>query len=119
MSIASIPPVLLPKVRSAEIMRAANGMPCALRLPGICNHNPQTTVFCHLPGLGKSHASKVSDLHGSFGCSACHDAIDRHTYHLHGLTDAMVLDAMLRGLCETQARMIGLGVIKIKGGKIV
>lgn len=119
MSIAGVPVVLLPKVRSAAIMQAANGMPCSLRLPGICNHNSATTVFCHLPGIGKSHASKVSDLHGAFGCSACHTAIDTHGWEARGLTPAIVLDAMLRGICETQSRLVGLGVIKIKGGKII
>lgn len=111
--------VLLPKVRSDAIMKAAAGMPCSLRLPGICNHTNATVVFCHLPGLGKSHASKVSDIHGAFGCSACHTAIDTHSYQKRGLTDAIVLDAMLRGLCETQARLIGLGIIKVKGGRII
>jgi hypothetical protein len=119
MSIAGVPPVLLPKVRSTAIMQAANGMPCSLRLPGICNHDPRTTVYCHLPGIGKSHASKVSDLHGAFGCSNCHQAIDQHTYSQKNLTDAMVLDAMLRGLGETQSRLIALQVIKVKGAKIV
>lgn len=108
---AHTPVVLLPKVRSDQLMASAMGMPCSLRLPGICNHNPATTVRAHLPGIGKSNASKVSDLHSAYACSACHDAIDRFTWEKRGLTAAMVLDAMLRGLCETQARDVGLGLI--------
>lgn len=105
------PVVLLPKVRSSAIMGAAAGLPCSLRLPGICNHNAATSVMAHLPGIGKSHASKVSDLHVAIACAACHDAIDRMTYDRHGLTAAMVLDAMLRGHCETQARLVALGIL--------
>jgi hypothetical protein len=112
-------PALLPKVRSDAITQSASGQTCSLRLPGICNHNVMTTVFCHLPGIGKSHASKVSDLHGAYGCSACHDAIDRWTWEKRGLTEAMVLDAMLRGLCETQARMVGMGIILVPGAKVL
>ncbi len=115
MSMMHLPPVLLPKIRATAIMQAAQGMPCSLRLPGICNHNNATTVMAHLPGIGKSMGSKVSDLHTAFACSACHTAIDTHSYENRGLTGAMVLDAMLRGHAETQARLVGLGIIKVKG----
>lgn len=112
-------PVLLPKVRSRWIMDAAAGQPCSLRLPGICNHNSATTVTAHLPGIGKSIGSKVSDLHTAFACSACHTAIDTFGWEKRGLTAAMVLDAMLRGHAETQARMVGAGIIEVKGMEIV
>ncbi|MDB6151488.1 MAG: hypothetical protein JWQ44_2936 [Chthoniobacter sp.] len=104
-------PLLLPKIRSESIMAAAEGMQCALRLPGICNHDSSTTVNAHLPGIGKSSRSKVSDLHSAIACAACHDAIDNHTYQRRGLTPAIVLDAMLRGHCETQARWVAMGLI--------
>ncbi len=114
-----INPALLSKVRSDRIMDAAMGQPCSLRLPGICNHNPQTTVTAHLPGIGKSMASKVSDLHTAFACSACHDAIDRFGWEKKGLTAAMVLDAMLRGHAETQARLVDMSIIIVPGAEIV
>jgi hypothetical protein len=113
-----LPPVLLPKVRSERIMSSASGMPCSLRLPGICNHNPATTVTAHLPGIGKSMGSKVSDLHTAFACSACHTAIDTFGWERRGLTAAMVLDAMLRGHAETQARMVHMGVIEISDARM-
>lgn len=110
--------ILLPKVRSQALRDSAEGMECSLRLPGICNHNPETTVLAHLPGIGKSMASKVSDLHCAFACSACHDAIDRHTYEKRGLTAAIVLDAMLRGHCETQAWWVKLELLSVKNGVV-
>ncbi len=110
--------VLLPKIRSQLLRDSANGMPCALRLPAICNHNPETTVLAHLPGIGKSMGSKVSDIHSAFACSACHDAIDRHTYEKRGLTNAMVLDAMLRGHGETQAWWVKMGLLTVKNALV-
>lgn len=111
--------VLLSKVRSAKLMKGARGMPCSLRLPMICNHDPDTTVSAHLPGIGKSHGSKVSDLHTAFACSACHAAIDTFGYERFGLTSTIVLDAMLRGLCETQARHLMEGNIVVPDGRII
>lgn len=108
-------PALLPKVRSKAIMQAASGQPCSLRLPGICNHNRDTTTTAHLPGIGKSMGSKVSDLHVAFACSACHDAIDRDGYERRGVTKAEAFEAMLRGHCETQARLVDLGIITAAG----
>lgn len=112
-------PVLLPKVRSEALMRSAQGQHCALRLPGICNHNPATTVLAHLPGIGKSMGSKVSDLHTAYACFACHSAIDTFGWERRGLTAAIVLDAMLRGHAETQARQVGMGLILVPGMAVV
>jgi hypothetical protein len=114
-----INPALLPKIRAPLIMSAAAGQPCSLRLPGICNHNPTTTVTAHLPGIGKSMGSKVSDLHTAFACSACHTAIDTFGWEKRGLTAAVVLDAMLRGHAETQARLVGMGIISVEGGAVI
>lgn len=111
-------PALLPKVRAPRLMDAAQGQPCSLRLPGICNHNPTTTVLAHLPGIGKSMGSKVSDLHGAFACSACHTAIDTLGWERRGLSGAMVLDAMLRGHAETQARWVDMGLLWAEGMKV-
>lgn len=104
--------VLLPKVRSDRLMASAHGQPCSLRLPGVCNHNPATTVGAHLPGIGKGVGTKVSDLHIAYACSACHYAIDGFRWEKAGLTAAIVLEAMLRGHCETQARWVAMGLIE-------
>lgn len=112
-------PVLLPKVRSDLLMQSARGQACSLRLPGICNHRNETVVLAHLPGIGKSMASKVSDLHTAYACGACHTAIDTFGWERRGLTAAIVLDAMLRGHAETQARMVGMGLILVPGMAVV
>lgn len=51
--------------------------PCMIRIPGICNHNPETTVLAHfrmssLSGFG----FKPPDLIGAWACSACHLYVD-------------------------------------------
>lgn len=114
-----INPVLLPKVRSDGVMAFAAGQSCALRLPGICNHDRATTVMGHLPHPGKGVGTKGSDIHAAFVCSACHVAIDTHAYEKHGLTAAVVLDAMLRGLAETQGHMLAAGLIVVPDGELI
>lgn len=52
-----------------------------VRLIGICNHNPETTVLAHIrmPGIS-GIGIKADDLLGAWACSSCHDAIDRRSH---------------------------------------
>ena len=60
-----------------SLPESARGQHCTIRLPGICNANPETVVLCHLPNTGLSGVGmKPNDLLACFGCSACHDVID-------------------------------------------
>lgn len=104
------------KVRSPKITQAARGADCTLRLPGICTFNPETVVFAHAPGGGKGMATKVSDLHGAFACSACHDAADRRNA---GVDEADLLRAWLRAIEETQGQLAERGVIVVPGAKLI
>jgi hypothetical protein len=45
-----------------------------VRIPGVCNWNPETTVLAHIGGAGMG--MKADDIHGAHCCSSCHDAID-------------------------------------------
>jgi len=65
-------------VRSKKIRKSAQGQDCQVRLPGICNFNPETTIPAHV-GSGGGMGSKVSDIHMAYCCSSCHDEIDRRT----------------------------------------
>lgn len=65
-------------IRSKKIRESARGQECQVRLPGICNFNPETTIFAHI-GSGGGMGSKVSDIHGTYCCSSCHDELDRRT----------------------------------------
>lgn len=62
------------------IRKAAKGQRCQVRIPGICNHNPETVVLAHYRLAGTCGTGiKPSDLLGAFACSSCHDAIDGRT----------------------------------------
>ena len=52
----------------------ARGRDCQIRIPGVCNRNPETVVLAHLPSFGIS--IKSHDYHAALGCSDCHDAVD-------------------------------------------
>ena len=62
-----------------NLRQEANGRQCTVRLPGICNRNPETTVLAHMNEksmFGVGMGQKVDDLFGCWACSDCHDAID-------------------------------------------
>ena len=63
----------------SKLRKSAKGRECQIRIPGVCNGNPETTVLCHLPGGGMGR--KQPDLFAAFGCSACHDEVDGRTNH--------------------------------------
>lgn len=66
----------------STITESARGEECQIRLIGICNRDPATTVWCHANGsaAGKGIGMKSHDLLGAYGCSACHDAYDRRQF---------------------------------------
>ena len=61
-----------------RITKSARGEECQIRFPGICNHNPETTIWAHANSLaaGKGVGKKSLTLLGSYACSACHDLVD-------------------------------------------
>ena len=75
-----------------------------VRLPGICNHNPETTVLAHVRLAGVSGMGiKADDLLGAWCCSACHDAIDRRSNM--DLDRDYVRLAHLEGMVRTIAKL--------------
>ncbi len=58
----------------SKIRKAARGQECQVRIPGICNFNPETTVLAHRPG--GPMGGKTPDYQGAFCCLSCHDIID-------------------------------------------
>jgi len=52
-----------------------------IRLSGVCNGNPETTVLAHYRLIGISGAGmKSPDEIAAWACSDCHDAVDRRRY---------------------------------------
>jgi len=61
----------------SKLRQSARGKSCLVRIPGVCNHAPDTVVLAHLNGGGMG--TKHDDLFASFCCSSCHDEVDRRT----------------------------------------
>ena len=92
-----------------NLRELAKGKDCLVRLPNVCNFNPETTVLAHIRNAWFSRGSKPPDICGVWSCSSCHDEIDRRTRKIDNLTlAAWVLDALCRQLHEYDK----LGVLK-------
>lgn len=96
------------RIQSKKLRDSARGRDCTLRLPGVCNFNPETTVLAHLPCGMKGVGMKSPDNMAVFACSSCHDAIDGRSR-----VDVDAFD-LLRALAETQAYWLEKGLIVVK-----
>lgn len=97
-------------VRSAAIRAAARGQRCTLRLPFVCNGNPETTVLCHSNNGrdGKGMGIKASDDRAAFCCSACHDVLDGRARRPHGVTREILLEEFERAVAETRSALASM-----------
>ena len=79
---------------------------CQIRLPGICNFDPATTVLAHYRLMGISGMGmKSPDPLGAHSCSSCHSFVDSHH-------DDATKVAFLEGVLRTQAVLMRDGIIK-------
>ncbi|HGF7373656.1 TPA: nuclease domain-containing protein [Vibrio cholerae] len=92
--------------RSCKIMKSAKGEDCTLRLVGICNFNPETTVAAHV-GVRRGMAIKCGDNMVVYACSSCHSAIDSAG------RDQYASDK-LRAIEETQEKLIEKGLLVVE-----
>lgn len=93
-----------------NLRKAARGRGCMVRLPGICNHNSETTVLAHVRLAGVSGMGiKADDLLGAWACSECHDAVDRRR-HVDLDRDTVRL-AHLEGVVRTIAQLRKEGLV--------
>jgi hypothetical protein len=100
-------------MRSNAIRLSAKGEECTFQLPGVCSHNREETVLCHLPDESHGMARKSDDISAAYGCRSCHDAIDgRVAYDWEPGEREWYLR---RAMSRTWRRLIQKGVIKIAG----
>lgn len=95
-----------------KIEQLARGQQCFLRFPAVCNHNPETTVLCHIRrgGLG-GMGIKPNPLAALPACSSCHDALDGRAKSAHSRAQ---MDAeALRGLLQWHDHLLREGHIHI------
>lgn len=89
-----------------KITKAARGRECEIRLPGVCNGDTATTVFCHFRPIGISgFGYKTPAPIGAFGCSSCHAVVDT-------TKDAEIQLAFAHGVMRTINTLWQEGVIK-------
>lgn len=89
-----------------NLRKQARGRPCMIRVPAVCNGNPETVVLCHLRMVGiTGMGMKANDLLGAWGCSDCHRYVDTHG--IDGRT------ALLEGMARTQAVLLSEGIINV------
>lgn len=84
------------------LRKAARNRPCQIRIPGICNGDPDTTVLAHyrLPGTC-GVGMKPPDEQAAHSCSACHDEVDGRTFSgMHTKTELRLYHA--EGVFRTQ-----------------
>ena len=78
----------------------AKDKPCQFRVPGICNHDPATSVWAHVNRGGISGiGQKAPSICGGVACSDCHDWIDGRSNRASMSTDprdSMILEGVLR-----------------------
>lgn len=65
--------------QNRRLLDLARGMPCLMRVPGVCNRDPATTVAAHSnQGIhGKAGARKADDHWSCWACSSCHTWLDQ------------------------------------------
>jgi len=106
-------------IRSCAIREHAKGKNCTIRLPGICNGDPSTTVFCHLndSAFGKGMGQKATDLAGFHGCFACHAYVDTGHGTKPLMSDAELEKAMMVAVVRTWTMLVNDGVLALKTDK--
>ena len=94
----------------SKIRKSAKGEECQVRLAGICNFNPETTVLAHLGGGGMG--TKMPDLFGAYCCSSCHDVIDGRVKT--EMPRSEVMADFVGGIFKTQKILLDKGLLVIK-----
>lgn len=93
--------------KMTPIRKSAQGEDCLIRIPGICNANPETTVLCHDNRLssGKGMGLKAPDTEAAYGCSCCHDVLDGRRPRPEWLTIDMLWALFDLGVERTHQRL--------------
>lgn len=107
---------MIPKqqpVRSQALRQSARGQPCTMRVPGVCNRDPDTSVLAHPPVDNGGVGTKGNDSDGAIVCSECHDAIDRRSHH--GVPREELLECWIRARQETDRIWREMGLLKVEG----
>ncbi len=81
-----------------ELRDLARGQPCQANVPGVCNYDDSTSVWCHSDEQrhGKGKGIKAADPFGAICCSACH-----HWMHTDRIASRSEKQAVFRDAFES------------------
>jgi hypothetical protein len=93
-----------------DLRKEARGRECQVRLPGVCNFNPETTVLAHIRMSGISGMGiKAPNILGAWCCAACHSVADRQ--QKTDLDPDFVRMCFYEGVFRTIAKLIEEGKV--------
>lgn len=100
-------------LHSKKLRNSARGEECTINAP-MCNGDRDTTVLCHFQFEGGVMGGKESDLSAGYGCSACHDYVDRRAkWGGELISQADYFFYCGRSVIRTHKRMHETGVLKV------
>jgi len=93
----------------SKLRDLARGKLCQIRVPGICDGNPETTVLAHYRLSGLSGMGiKAPDWAGAYSCARCHSMVD--SGRSANFTRAELKQMHLEGVLRTLAMLEHDGV---------
>jgi hypothetical protein len=100
--------------KTTPIRQSAKQEACTIRIPGVCNNDPATVVWCHENSYaaGKGMGLKAKDEHGAYGCCACHAVYDGQAPRPPGLTKEDVDTYFARGKHVSRLILQQKGLLK-------
>ena len=98
-------------VRQNKYTKAAKGQECQIRIPHVCNNDPETVVLAHLDDLQFQAGHKSLDIHGAFSCYACHNAVAGLSGSTHSHTTEELKLMHLQAVIRTQMIFVQMGLI--------
>ena len=95
----------------SAITKFAEGQPCTIRLPGICNYDSATSVWHHINSVrwGSGRGLKSPDVCGVIGCSDCGNVLDRRVKT--DLDRDFVMKHVMEGHLESIAMLVKAGIV--------
>jgi hypothetical protein len=100
--------------KRTPIRRSAMGEDCDLNIPGICNYDTNTTVWCHsnLYADGKGMAIKANDEAGCNGCANCHAFYDGGWTNYPGWTRELVEQRFATARAKSRLKLKQKGLVE-------
>ena len=85
--------------------KSARGEECLVRIPGVCNFDPETTVLAHYGIAGYfGKGMKPDDDLGAYACSSCHDVMDGRVKRPYDLSKTDISLMHAEGVMRTWMR---------------